>query len=386
MYTPGTSPPQPARSSRKSTRFSKPSGSVRNATVSQSYVLPSNIPNTSQIVPDNAGVLPNVQVRYTIPADEKQIVASLRNLQGELNDAMKTIETLTKERDNAIHELRLLRTGSRKTSTPKKPRATQVDEDLFDLSRFEMEDSPKKSPTRPPSAKKVSIARDRASPTPSQNARNLAHMAGAINKAVEGRRAQGQRHKQVLEEPDQHPVEDPTAASNTSRRRRHHLEENMTSAYILPDITVAQPAQSKSKVSKEAQQLLHGHDPHHLQSCEVCRRLVSKSKVSQNFTAQITELLNATGLDDPTMRPKISPAQALANVKQQINDQFEHAKQKHREAWEQYDAVQAPRSSKKHDRISKELLYWQGKMEEFRLALDNLRDVEEGIVEDGLEA
>lgn len=386
-YTPGTSPQQSARSNRKSTRFSKPPGSVRNATVSQSYLLPPNVPNTSQIAPDNIGMLPNIQVRYTIPADEKQIVASLRTLQGELKDAMNTIQTLTKERDDAISQLKLLKTGSRRTVSQHKHKPEQVVEDLFDLSRLEMDDSPKKSPAHLPSGKKVSITRNRGSPTPSQNARHLVHMAGATDKAWERRQPEVQHKKVTVENPDQSVVEDATAASNTSRRRRHHLDENMTSAYILPDITVAaQPGVSNLGVSREAQQILHSHDPQHLQNCEVCRRMARKPKCPLNFTAQITDMLNSSGLDDPTMRPKIPPAQALANVKQQINEQFLHAKQKHGEAWKQYDAIKAPITSKRHDGISRELLYWQGKMEEFRLALDNLRDVEEGIVESGRQA
>ena len=81
MYTPGNSPPS-QRPQKKSTRFSRAVSSKSQH--SQSIMLPTNIPNTSQILADN-GSLPNVQIHYTIPADEKQIVASLRTLQRDLN-------------------------------------------------------------------------------------------------------------------------------------------------------------------------------------------------------------------------------------------------------------------------------------------------------------
>jgi rhamnogalacturonyl hydrolase YesR len=90
-----------------------------------------------------------------------------------------------------------------------------------------------------------------------------------------------------------------------------------------------------------------------------------------------------TNLEEPTMRPKISPAQALANVKRQTKNQFDHAKQKHDQAWKKYSAIPAPMFSRRHDQVSKEMLFWQERMEEFRLALDNLRDVEEGMADDG---
>jgi hypothetical protein len=99
-----------------------------------------------------------------------------------------------------------------------------------------------------------------------------------------------------------------TAASNTSRRRRRasdtaEVDEGMTSAYILPDITIAkpqpesqfqpqpqlqpqQPPQSSTEaapmfdrsypgqLSEEAKDVLHSVDPDHVVSCVHCRRLL----------------------------------------------------------------------------------------------------------------
>jgi hypothetical protein len=98
-----------------------------------------------------------------------------------------------------------------------------------------------------------------------------------------------------------------------------------------------------------------------------------------DFTAQITQLMKNVMLDEPTLRPKISPWKALANVKKLLTDQFNEAKRKHSIAWEKYDSIEAPQHSKKHAAASEEMFYWSKKMEECRVNLDQLRDVEEGM-------
>ncbi|KEF52067.1 uncharacterized protein A1O9_12057 [Exophiala aquamarina CBS 119918] len=417
MYTPGSTSPHSDRAHKKSTRFSK-AASIRSHNQSQSFILPANIPNTSQIVADQ-GSLPDVQVHYSIPADEKQIVASLRTLQRDLNEAIQTINSLTRERDEALLELRLLRAASVKetTRTKKTTRISshQQEEELFDLSRSI--ETPQRSPARKVSSKRFGADTKQAGKTTiSDDARVLSpvEINGPLSPTPDKRWTSGttgnspnksQAHKKpTVNDTENSVVEDPTAASNTSRRRRHlDLDENMTSAYILPDITVSQ-SQAQG-ISKGAQTVLHRHDPEHVQNCEVCLRLTgskktkhvthasrksthinttsgrqaSKSAKEQDFTVQITQLMKSAMLDDPTIRPKISPWHALANVKKLLTDQFEEAKRKHGIAWETYDGIEAPLSSKRHAAISEELFYWSRKMEECRVNLDQLRDVEEGM-------
>lgn len=362
-------------------------------------MLPSNIPNTSQVLPDH-GPLPNVQVHYTIPADEKQIIASLRALQRDLNGAMQTIHQLTRERDEALHELRLLRAASKKASTPaKKQKAavSRVEEELFDLSR--LEDSPTRSPAGRASMKEVQTEnRIAATKTnTSDHARVLSLLptnrppSPVSEKRTGGRFApaapgKGRQYKKpaVNDTEQSIVIEDPTAVSNTSRRRRHlSLDDNMTSAYILPDITVNHQQGTKIHVSKQAQEVLHSHEPRHVEHCEVCQRLTSKkaksTSLKPDFTAQITELMRDAALEEPTLRPKIPPSQALANIKRMLTEQFEEAKRKHSQAWEKYDAIEAPLNSKRHAAASQDLFYWSKKMEECRVNLDQLRDVEEGM-------
>lgn len=403
MYTPGSTSPPLERVPKKSTRFSR-AVSSKSQNLSQSFILP-NIPNTSQIVADH-GSLPNVQVHYNLPADEKQIIASLRILQRDLNEAMHTINALTRERDEALLELRLLRAAARKPSTPAKKNrvSTHVEEELFDLSRS-ME-SPNKSPVRRASTKDVATnTKQPAKNTVSDDARvlssNRMNMAQPPTSEIPPQhkcdanahsRPQGYK-RPTVNDTDNSIIEDPTAASNTSRRRRHlALDENMTSAYILPDITVNQPAKlAKVRVSHEAQDVLHRHEPEHLDHCELCQRLTAKKSkhvarptqftAKADFTAQITQLMKDAMLEEPTLRPKISPWHALANVKNLLMCQFEEAKRKHAQAWEKYDAIEAPLNSKKHAAASQDMFHWSKKMEECRINLDQLRDVEEGMKE-----
>ncbi|EXJ96472.1 hypothetical protein A1O1_01598 [Capronia coronata CBS 617.96] len=402
MYTPGSTTPPLDRMQKRPTRFSKVVSS-KSQNASQSFVLPANIPNTSQIVGDH-GSLPNVQVHYTIPADEKQIVASLRTLQRDLNEAVQTINSLTRERDEALLELRLLRASSKKQSTPaKKNRASvRVEEELFDLSRSM--DPPKRSPARRTSTKDIAAETKQASKTTnSDDARVLSPIA--INQATSPtleKRPVSKAHvlansksrsykRPAVNDTENSVIDDPTAASNTSRRRRYlALDQNMTSAYILPDITVnPQQKSTRVHVSSSAQNVLHRHDPEHVGNCAVCQRLTAKrtkhvthedsTAEKPDFTAQITQLMKDAMLEEPTIRPKISPWLALANVKKLLSDQFDEAKRKHSQAWEKYDAIEAPLSSKKHAAASQDLFYWSKKMEECRINLDQLRDVEEGM-------
>ncbi len=390
-------------------------------------MLPNNIPNTSVIMPDH-GQLPNVNIHYSVPADEKQIVASLRTLQRDLNEAIQTINSITRERDEAILELRLLRAASKKQTTPAKKNrgASRVEEELFDISRSM---TPEEVP-RPSLREKTTDTREPKT-TISDEARVLSPVSfnrpispasakRAASKAEANARSKLQSYQRpAVNDTENSIVEDPTAASNTSRRRRRaSLEDNMTSAYILPDITVDRPIKpSRAEVSKEARHVLHGHgDPEHLENCAVCQRLTAPvrraKELSRNtrgtsapvqqlirnaraasapvdsrpeFTAQLTFLMKKAHLDEPTIRPKVDPWLALANVRKLLTDQFEEAKQKHGLAWETYDAIEAPTRSKKHAAASEALFHWSTKMEECRINLDQLRDVEEGMREEDSE-
>ena len=115
-------------------RTRKPSRFVSN----QSYILP-DIPNTSQIVGDGAGELP--QVRRT-DSNQNQIVNALTRMQQQLDQAKTTIRELMRERDEYRGECKALRQLVVQTQQAAPQKAThrkvteQVDNELFDLTQY----------------------------------------------------------------------------------------------------------------------------------------------------------------------------------------------------------------------------------------------------------
>jgi hypothetical protein len=414
MYTPGSSPPVNRRA-KGSSRFR-----TKQNTVSQSIMMPANMPNSSQILPER-GSLRDVHVHYNIPADEKQIVASLRQLQAQLDNALVQISDLTKERDDARQELKRLReTTKKRTSFAKRldeEEHSHIEEELFDLSR--VSESPKLSPQR---AQKGVNTKSTQKTTTDNNARLISHIP---SKRVASHSPNHDRHmsqdandkrsskRAMVQDTEESLNADITAASNISRRRRPSLDDNMTSAYIIPDITLAlkhqqqqhnQEQQNRKSsqrqagaLSLQAQAILHKHDPQHIAGCDVCQRLTSNAKSKSTttranseppksasaktgeYTAHLNVMMRDMALEELTARPKIPPTHALAHMKKLLQDQYDQAKEKHGIAWERYDAIDAPLQSKKHSAIAEDMRIHAAKMEECRINLDQLRDVEEGM-------
>ncbi|RMZ75868.1 hypothetical protein DV737_g5088, partial [Chaetothyriales sp. CBS 132003] len=404
MYTPGSSPPIQRR--KASSRFAASNSRMRDPT--QSIIIPSGIPDTSAILPSR-GTLRDVHVHYTIPADEKEIVASLRRVQKDLDTAMDRIVSLEQERDLARDELRLLRLSMKKTSAQagpapasrkqdqaepahasrKQDQAARVEEELFDISRlgdYPLQPSPQKTPKNI-GTKRVSLGNKASAKTTDDD--DAARLISQIPADAADRNDKPGRASMpaVVVVDEESIVPDATAASNTSRRRyRASLDENMTSAYILPDITL----------SKAAQAVLHDHDPQHIADCRVCQRLTYPRQPQNptksldllaaradddmdNFTAQVTHMIHELNLAEETVRPRIAPAHALAHLKKMLNHAYNEAKQEHGKAWHEYDAIHAPNHSKRHMAAADRMRIWAKKMDEARLNLDQLRDVEEGM-------
>ncbi|RMZ87718.1 hypothetical protein DV736_g5051, partial [Chaetothyriales sp. CBS 134916] len=336
MYTPGSSPPVQRR--KGSSRFA---ANPRARDLTQSIIIPSGIPDTSAILPSR-GTLRDIHVHYAIPADEKEIVASLRKVQKDLNTAMDRIVTLEQERDLAREELRILHLSMKKTPAPagpppsskKQDQAARVEEELFDISRlgdYPLQPSPQKTPknigTKRVSLGNKTTAKTTAKTNDDDAARLISQTAADTDKNEKNDKPRRPSTRVPVVVDEESIVADATAASNTSRRRyRASLDENMTSAYILPDITL--------------------------------------------------------NLAEETARPRVAPAQALAHLKKMLNHAYDKAKQEHGKAWQEYDAIHAPNQSKRHMAAADRMHIWAKKMEEARLNLDQLRDVEEGMKDD----
>ena len=398
MYTPGSSPPIQRR--KPSSRFA-PNPRIREATAS--IIIPTTIPDTSAILPSK-GTLRDVHVHYNIPADEKEIVASLRKLQKQLDGALEKIIILQDERDVAREELRTLRASMRKSASPpkRKEQHARVEEELFDISRIEdapVHSSPQKTPKNHGS-KRVSMQNKTEGKTTDNNARVISAIPAEQIQALNN----GVNHQLLAEKPKRNSLRavipdtedsiavDPTAASNTSRRRRRtSLDDNMTSGYIMQDITVSQPIRQPSQqhqISKAAQSVLHDHDPQHISDCEVCQRLTSqrgriKSKDfaanNNDFTAQVTHLIQELNYDDQTVRPRINPQQALNHLRKMLQETYDKAKIEHGKAWDEYKVIPAPAQSKRHMAANERMDHWRGRMQDAWMYLDQIRDVEEGM-------
>ena len=129
--------------------------------------------------------------------------------------------------------------------------------------------------------------------------------------------------------------------SNRSHRRRRNTE-NMTSAFILPDITIRAPAasaQDMPELTKENKKVLSDLAQHGTKSCTVCKRAVrldehhDHAKSAKN-TVMIPKPVPASdrfpeyapGEEDHTLRPSQSPGIALATVLIGLEDETAHLK------------------------------------------------------------
>lgn len=125
-------------------------------------------------------------------------------------------------------------------------------------------------------------------------------------------------------------------------RRRGLNAENMTSAFILPDITIRNPAvdsQPVPELTKDAQDVLNGLAKHGAQNCTVCRRAISRDEPHEH-DATVREAINifkpvpvsdrmpesGPYEEEPTVRPAQAPGLALAIVMKGLDDELAHLK------------------------------------------------------------
>ena len=116
--------------------------------------------------------------------------------------------------------------------------------------------------------------------------------------------------------------------SNTSRRRRSALPTEMTSAFILPDITLHGGSVPQQQ-SLEALASLHSVASHDTKTCTVCARAVSKAsgvEISVKIPTPIpvSDRSEIAEDVDATMRPSQPPRMALASVIKQLQDELAH--------------------------------------------------------------
>lgn len=113
-------------------------------------------------------------------------------------------------------------------------------------------------------------------------------------------------------------------ASHTSRRRRSTGFTEMTSAFILPDITMKEPP-ANATVNSMLEEV-PAHDSKH---CSVCKRIANSDTLNiDDIQAPIPiPVSTRTAADaDATMRPTQGPVHALSLILKQLNDELTHLK------------------------------------------------------------
>ena len=120
-------------------------------------------------------------------------------------------------------------------------------------------------------------------------------------------------------------------------RRRGITTEDMTSAFILPDVTMHNPGEATVKLSNATQDIFDNLAHHSRDNCTVCTRImehgIPKSAKDSNPKVTIPKPVPVTDRELPaaddtqhTVRPSQPPALALATVLKGLEDELSHLK------------------------------------------------------------
>lgn len=116
---------------------------------------------------------------------------------------------------------------------------------------------------------------------------------------------------------------DASMLSNTSRRRRRSAPTEMTSAFIIPDLTLGtRKATTKMEITQKLNMKHHDNE-----NCTVCRRDEANA-TSPTESLRVPKLIPVSSRmpddADATMRPARSPKEALALVVKELRDERIH--------------------------------------------------------------
>ncbi|KAL4913226.1 hypothetical protein BDW62DRAFT_193008, partial [Aspergillus aurantiobrunneus] len=125
------------------------------------------------------------------------------------------------------------------------------------------------------------------------------------------------------------------SATPVAQRRRRRIAEEMTSAFILPDITLrhADLAENLTKLPEATQRALNRATQHSGKNCTVCKQSVPGDGCEHTSDAvkipkptPVSERMPEPSIynEEPTLRPAQSPAVALATVLKALEDELSH--------------------------------------------------------------
>ncbi|CAI7564675.1 unnamed protein product [Penicillium pancosmium] len=152
---------------------------------------------------------------------------------------------------------------------------------------------------------------------------------------------------------------DHSVASVASRKKRAP-KEDMTSAFILPDITMSHAdfaASNPSRLPESAQRALDDIAQHNGKNCTVCKNVLPNDSQCNHEPINVPQPVPASERmpepsvhnPEPTIRPSQPPAVALANVLKALEDELSHLKMQlagYQSAYNKLDASMAKRQRK----------------------------------------
>ena len=207
---------------------------------------------------------------------------------------------------------------------------------------------------------------------------------------------------------------DDTMRSVASQRsyRRHSVPEilrvkadkgkanatiDLTSAYLVPDITFATPAAAgpstsarAEPLSENAKSVLNKLCQHDSGNCTMCTRIATYDKdgmmIKQTVTVKRPIAISTLERGaDATIRPSMAPGKALAKVLKGLEDELAHMNLGHTGLQRAYFALDAKADGKKGKALEDRLVMSLKAIQRKRKQIYDLGDVVEGMKETGLE-
>ncbi|KAJ5633683.1 hypothetical protein N7528_001525 [Penicillium herquei] len=161
----------------------------------------------------------------------------------------------------------------------------------------------------------------------------------------------------VAERPRRH--SDHSVASVASQRKKRKNVEDMTSAFILPDITLSRvelAASNPTRLPEADQRALDNIAQHEGKNCMICKNVLPNDtcnhepvKVPKPVPVSERMPKPAPYNEEPTMRPSQPPAVALATVLKTLEDELAHLKMQlatYQSAYNKLDASLGKRQRK----------------------------------------
>lgn len=205
-----------------------------------------------------------------------------------------------------------------------------------------------------------------------------------------------------------HPITNDSQPSGGRRRHsensildqhiQHYGLEDMTSAFILPDITIRNPGEEAPPIlPAAAQNAFDVSARHDRYNCTVCKRVVEQGAVHNHGTESAQEAVKiprpipvsermpeaAPYEEEPTIRPSQPPPVALATVMKGLKDELAHLKQKVAQYQAVYNQHDPALSKRKRKAIAAKIQSLNDTMEVKADQIYALYDVLEGQKADG---